>query len=253
MAAQGEQGEEGEQQNAAQGEQTEQQPWAGLERLLERQLQAQLQQNASIAHLTRRVNMLGEIAVERLNWLEWRDSLRFESEWQPQSLQASLWSWKAGVSCQPSRSGDDRDGARGSPMSESDKAKAESELSESELLRRHTDFPRRLWRELGIDPEEFQRQRATYNLGRQRADLDHELATKGGGKGKGKGKLGYKGRQAEQQAELAAIEEGVQGELAAIEEGEQAEQQGEQQGQLQGEQQLGLEGEQQPAGQDPDD
>ncbi len=136
-------------------------------------------------------------------------------------------------------------------MSESDKAKAESELSESELLRRHSDYPRRLWRELGIDPEEFQRARATYNLGRQRADLDHELAAKGG-KGKGKGKLGYKGRQAEQQAELAAIEEGVQAEQGELQGEQPAEQQAEQQGQLQGEQPAGQEGEQ-PAGQDPDD
>ncbi len=120
----------------------------------------------------------GESLLERANWIEWRDALRFESEWSAQSLQASYKCWKLKVLNTPSRNGDDRDGLRGSPWCKSDERKADLELPDERLAERLADFPERLWRELGIDAEQWSLDRLAQVLQKQRRDLDFEQEKK---------------------------------------------------------------------------
>ncbi len=170
----------------------------------------------------------GESQLDRANWMEWRDSLRFESEWNaPQSLQASYKCWKLKVLNTPSRIGDDRDGLRGSPWSKSDERKADLELPDELLAERVSDFPERLWRQLGIDEEQWKLDRLAQVLQKRRKDLDFELEQKKGRSELEKRKRSSKANKGSASSSLEPI--GEQAEQVAKPE-EQAEEQAEQEG-----------------------
>ncbi len=87
-----------------------------------------------------------EVALQRLNFIEWRSCLLAESQWSGLSLQASHKAWKMNCTAFPSRDGDDRKGGRGSPLEPEDERKGDAELPDERLIERASAFS---WAEYG--------------------------------------------------------------------------------------------------------
>ncbi len=88
-----------------------------------------------------RDDLLGEMMVSRLNWLEWRSALLFESQWSNTSVQGAYKLWKLNGMKQPSREGTDREGYRGSPWFSSDEQKADESLPDEVIFEGMEELP----------------------------------------------------------------------------------------------------------------
>ncbi len=125
--------------------------------------------------ILKRTDMLGELTVTRLNWMEWRGLLKFESEWSKTSLQGAYKLWKLGAMASPSRDGDDRDGLPGSPWLGADEKQADDDMPDTSIWERLGDHPKRLYKELVGDLEQRKSERAKQLLERKAKDVDFEL------------------------------------------------------------------------------
>ncbi len=91
--------------------------------------------------LLQRNEFLMELMSERLNHIEWRQWLGFESKWSGKSLQAAFKAWKHGAGSVPSREGEDRRGYAGSPMDSVDEQRADEELPDEEMWAKVASMP----------------------------------------------------------------------------------------------------------------
>ncbi len=91
-----------------------------------------------------RADLLGELTVARLNWLEWRSALYFESLWSGTSLQGAFKLWKLDGTKQPSREGNDREGYSGSPWFGSDEQKADESMPDELVFAMMEELPERV-------------------------------------------------------------------------------------------------------------
>ncbi len=94
----------------------------------------------SVLH-EKRFDRLGELMLTRLNWIEWRAGLSFESQWSNTSLQGAYKLWKLNASRQPSRDGNDREGYRGSPWLSSDEQKADEQWPDELVFASMEEIP----------------------------------------------------------------------------------------------------------------
>ncbi|MCP4245171.1 MAG: hypothetical protein GY772_31920 [bacterium] len=91
--------------------------------------------------LLQRNEYLMELLSERLNHLEWRSFLMFQSKWSNMSLQASFKAWKFDAASVPTRAGEDRRGYAGSPMDAEDEAIADRELPDEAIWKKMETMP----------------------------------------------------------------------------------------------------------------
>ncbi len=91
--------------------------------------------------LLQRQEYLMELVADRLNHLEWRSFLEFESKWSGLSLQSAFKAWKHGAASVPSRDGEDRMGYAGSPMDEHDQRRADEELPDERIWEKLASMP----------------------------------------------------------------------------------------------------------------
>ncbi len=91
--------------------------------------------------LLQRNEFLMELLSERLNHLEWRSYLLFQSKWSNTSLQASFKAWKFNAGSVPTRAGEDRRGYAGSPMDDEDEAIADRELPDEAIWKKMASMP----------------------------------------------------------------------------------------------------------------
>ncbi len=91
--------------------------------------------------LLQRNEYLMELLSERMNHLEWRSFLSFESRWTGKSLPASFKAWKHSATSVPSRDGEDRQGFAGSPMDKQDEERADKELPDEEIWAKLASMP----------------------------------------------------------------------------------------------------------------
>ncbi len=108
-----------------------------------------------------------ELLSERLNHLEWRSFLLFESRWSGKSLPASFKAWKFGATRVPSRDGEDRRGYAGSPMDSIDEQRADEDLPDEEIWRKMASMPSWIYE---TDLEEAQHHRAYFKARSKRLE-----------------------------------------------------------------------------------
>ncbi len=129
--------------------------------------------------ILKRTDTLGELTVTRLNWMEWRELLKFESDWSKTSLQAAYKLWKLGAMSSPSREGDDRDGLPGSPWLTQDEEQADKDMPDELVWQRLADHPKRLWPSLVGDLDKKKSERAKQLLERKKKNVEFELRQQG--------------------------------------------------------------------------
>ncbi len=123
----------------------------------------------------RRFDRLGELMLTRLNWIEWRQSLSFESQWSNTSLQGAYKLWKLNACRQPSRDGNDREGYRGSPWLSSDEQKADESLPDEVVFEGMEELPESVKRENPFAVE-FARAYRSQMLANRAVRLEQEKA-----------------------------------------------------------------------------
>ncbi len=104
---------------------------SGMEQLFEEQRKTNEKLDILVfttKKLLERYDSVAELQLDRLNHMEWRSAIEFESKWSKIPMTSAFKLWKMGAMKSPSRIGNDREGYAGSPFSHSDEQEANEHM-----------------------------------------------------------------------------------------------------------------------------